>query len=256
MKKKIDVTVIIPFYKKLRFFHRTYESLLSQTYKNFKVIIIYDDNDKSDLLELNKIIKDKRFKILINKKNIGVGQSRNNGIKKVKTKYVAFLDSDDYWDKNKLKIQLSFMKKFNISFSHTSYHIVNEKGLKLDSIIINKIIKYRDLLKSCDIGLSSVITETKLFNKNKFPGIKTKEDYVLWLIFAKKKINIIGLNQKLTFWRKTRHSLSSNTLRKLKDAFSVYYRFQKFGMIISFIFTLRLSINYLIKHKLKLNFRL
>ena len=152
-------------------------------------------------MELNKIIKDKRFKILINKKNIGVGQSRNNGIKKVKTKYVAFLDSDDYWDKNKLKIQLSFMKKFNISFSHTSYHIVNEKGLKLDSIIINKIIKYRDLLKSCDIGLSSVITETKLFNKNKFPGIKTKEDYVLWLIFAK-KINIIGLNQNLHFGEK------------------------------------------------------
>ena len=77
--------------------------MLSQTYKNFKVIIIYDDNDNSDLFELNKIIKDKRFKILINKKILVLGQSRNNGIKKVKTKYVAFLDSDDYWDKNKLK---------------------------------------------------------------------------------------------------------------------------------------------------------
>ena len=256
MKKKIDVTVIIPFYKKLRFFRKTYQSLLSQTYKNFKVILIYDDNDKSDLFELNKIIRDKRFKILINKKNIGVGESRNNGIQEVKTKYVAFLDSDDYWDRDKLKIQLLFMKKFNISFSHTSYNIVNEKGIKLNSININKIIRYKDLLKSCDIGLSSVIVETNLFKKNKFPNIKTKEDYVLWLKLAQKKINIIGLNQKLTFWRKTQYSLSSNILRKLKDAFIVYNKFQKFGKITSLIFTFRLSINFLIKHKLRLNFRL
>ena len=114
MSEKTDLTVIIPFYKKINFFFKqTYLSLENQKYKKtFKVLIIYDDNDKCDLNEIKKIIKNKKkYQLIVNNKNIGAGNSRNKALKLVKTKYVAFLDADDTWHKDKIFYQINFMKR-------------------------------------------------------------------------------------------------------------------------------------------------
>ena len=104
-----------PIIKKKNILISTINSVLNQTYKNLEIIIIYDDPNKEDLSLLKKIKKkDKRIKLYINKKNLGAGRSRNKGIKLSKGILVAFLDSDDLWKKNKLKKQISFMKKNGI----------------------------------------------------------------------------------------------------------------------------------------------
>ena len=75
------VSIITPYYKKKKYIESAINSVLQQTYKNFELIIIYDDENKEDLNFLKKIIKkDKRIKIYINKKNLGAGRSRNKGI--------------------------------------------------------------------------------------------------------------------------------------------------------------------------------
>ena len=105
-------SIIIPYYKKKLFIKQTITSILNQTFKNFEVLIIYDDEDKSELFFLKELIKkDKRFKLILNKKNLGAGESRNKGIKNAKGKYICFIDADDLWDKNKLKLQINFMRK-------------------------------------------------------------------------------------------------------------------------------------------------
>ncbi len=77
------VSIIIPYFNKKNYVHLTLNSVLKQTYKNFEILIIYDDPSKKDLnlvKELKK--KDKRIKLIINKKNIGPGYSRNKGLDK------------------------------------------------------------------------------------------------------------------------------------------------------------------------------
>ena len=242
------VSVIIPYYKKKKYFSKTINSVLAQTYRNIEIIIVYDDEDISEykfLLKLKK--KHKKISILVNKKNLGAGLSRNAGIKIAKGEYIAFVDADDYWEKNKISKQLTFMKKNKSDISHTSYNIVDEFGKKI-SYRVAKNQNFLKLIKSCDIGLSTVILKKKLLNDRiQFPNLKTKEDFVFWLMLTKKGNTIHGLNEKLTYWRKTPFSLSSATFRKLIDGFNVYRRYLKFGLVKSFYSLIILSLNFLKK---------
>ena len=242
------VSVITPYYKKKRFIRSTINSVLLQTYKNLELIIIYDDVSKDDLIFLKKIIKkDKRVKIYANKKNLGAGISRNKGIKLSKGKFIAFLDSDDLWLRDKLKKQIFFMRQNKIKISHTSYHIININN----KIIGNRRAKdmsYKNLLNSCDIGLSTVILDKKLITeKIKFPHINTKEDYILWLKITSNKNKIFALENNLTKWRKLDDSLSSSTLQKIKDGYQVYRKYMNFNPIKSFIYLGLLSFNFFLK---------
>ena len=251
MNKLPYVTIIIPYKNNLDYLYCALESIFKQSYKNFKILIIYDDEDRSDLSKIKKFFKSssiKRkipFEIIVNKNSLGAGYARNVGIKKTKTKYVAFLDSDDKWAKNKLKIQVNFMEKNNISFSHTSYHIINSNDKIISSRLAREIIIFQDLITSCDIGLSTVILNLNLLNKNKllFPKIKTKEDYVLWLQIVKKIKTIRGLDKKLTYYRKTKGSLSSNKLLSLINGYKVYRNYMNYGVIKSLFYLFILSIN-------------
>ena len=118
----ILVSVIIPYFKKKNFIKKTINSIKKQTYKNLEVIIIYDDENYSDLKFIKKLKKlDRRIKIIINKKSQGAGRSRNIGMSIAKGKFIAFLDADDLWKKNKIELQLEYMIRNNFEISHTNY---------------------------------------------------------------------------------------------------------------------------------------
>jgi teichuronic acid biosynthesis glycosyltransferase TuaG len=242
------ISIIIPYYKKKRYIELSINSALEQTYKNFEIIIIYDDESKEDLNLLKNIIKkDKRIKLVINKKNLGAGNSRNKGLKLSKGKFIAFLDADDLWLKDKLQKQLFFMNKKMINISHTSYHIINNKN-KIIGKRIARDMNYNLLLNSCDIGLSTVMLRKNIItSKIKFANIKTKEDYVFWLKIASKNNIIFGLRNNLTKWRRLDDSLSSSKLQKIYDGYLVYKKFMKFNLLRSIIYLVLLSFNYVLK---------
>ena len=100
--------------------------------------------------------KDDRIRLVINRQNIGARMSRNKAIKLCKGTCVAFIDADDLWHQIKLKFQLYYMIKNKISISHTSYDIIDSNDNKI-GFRKAKRIEYKDLLKSCDIGLSTVM---------------------------------------------------------------------------------------------------
>ena len=243
------VSIIIPYYKKKEFINNTITSVINQTYKNFEIIIIYDDDDISDLKFIGEMQKrDKRINIIKNLKNEGAGNSRNKGIEKAKGKYIAFIDSDDTWQKKKLEKQLNFMNKNDIDFSHTSYYIVDDKDKILGKRIARNFFSLGELLKSCDIGLSTVIIKKNLISdKIKFANLKTKEDFVLWLKLLQNNNKIYALDEYLTSWKKSPHSLSSSTFQKLLDGFKVYNKHMRFNLVKSLYFLICLSINFILK---------
>ena len=110
---KIKISVIIPFYDNFSLLQRAINSVQSQSYKNYELIIIYDNPENKENLKLLNSLKKKKIKILINNKNLGAGFSRNKGVRKARGEFIAFLDSDDKWKKNKLYIQYNHMKKNN-----------------------------------------------------------------------------------------------------------------------------------------------
>jgi len=242
------VSVIIPYYKKKKYIELAVNSVIQQTYSNFELIIIYDDENKEDLYLLKNLIKkDKRIKLYINKKNLGAGRSRNKGVKLSQGSLIAFLDSDDLWTRNKLKKQILFMKKNLVDISHTSYHIINSENKIIGSRNANDM-NYKLLLSSCDIGLSTIIMKKKLItNKIKFANTNTKEDYVLWLKITLNNNTIFALKNNLTKWRKLDDSLSASKIQKLYDGYLVYRKHMNFSSVKSFICLLLLSFNYVLK---------
>lgn len=242
------VSVIIPYFKKKKYIADSLQSVLNQTHNNLEIIIIYDDPEKEDLDYLTSLISvDERIKLIVNNTNLGAGKSRNIGIDKSQGSFIAFIDADDQWVKNKIEDQLKYMLDNSINFSHTSYKIINEKDEHISSRRAKNFLHINDLIKSCDIGLSTVLLKKQILKSNRFPDLKTKEDFVLWLKLILDNVKMYGLDKNLTLWRKENNSLSSSTIQKLFDGFRVYNSYMKFNVFKSLYYLLCLSLNYLKK---------
>ena len=238
------VSVIIPYFKKKEYIEKTLESILNQTFKDFEIIIIYDDDDLQEYKFLVNICNGiEKIKIIKNSKNLGAGVSRNIGIKNSSGKFFAFIDADDLWLPKKLDKQISFMTKNNIEFCFCGY----QKKLLNKNIEVktNKNeLNYNDLINSNVIGLSTVVLKKNIIEENLFPKLKTQEDYAAWLKLIKKN-KAYNLQENLVIWNKSSNSLSSNFFQKISDAFKIYYFYENFNIIKSIYCLIKLSLNSL-----------
>ena len=98
MKKEPFVFIIINYYKKKFFLKETLQSILNQSYKNYEIIFVFDDEDKKDLKFVKQNLSKFKKKLIVNK-NLGVAKSRNIALKNSKGSYIAFIDADDLWKK-------------------------------------------------------------------------------------------------------------------------------------------------------------
>ena len=248
MSKYPLVSIVITYFNKKKYINKTLNSIFSQSYKNFEIILVYDDVNLHDLKFVNFLmIKFKKKKIIVNKKNIGVSKSRNKALKYCKGKYIAFIDADDLWKSNKLYEQTQFMEKNLALFSFTSYDVVNIKGKLIKKKHVFNDPSYDQLSKKNIIGLSTVMINKKILNHIKFPDLKTQEDFALWLNLLKKGIKLSHIPTALSSWRLTKNSLSSNNLQKILDAFKLYYFYQKKNLTLSVYSVLVLGYNKIFK---------
>ena len=118
------VSIIMPSYNTAKYIGESIRSVQNQTYENWELIIIDDcSTDNSEEILKKYSLEDNRICYLKNEKNSGAAVSRNRGLRKAKGKWIAFLDSDDLWDKEKLEKQINFMLKNDYAFTFTDYRI-------------------------------------------------------------------------------------------------------------------------------------
>jgi len=184
MEKK--VAIILPNYNSSEFIKKTLDSILSQSYKNWKLYLV-DDHSNLKTVKLLKKIKNKKIKIYFLKKNKGAGFCRNLAINKSKSHYLAFIDSDDVWHKDKLKLQINFMEKNQHNFTYSYYKTYNHKTKKTNKIITPENFNFNNFIKNTSIATSSMIITRSLTKNIKFIDSKICEDFYYKCQLLKKK---------------------------------------------------------------------
>ena len=245
LKNKNNIDIILPNYNSSKFLKQTLNSIIMQTYKNWKLIIIDDCSDDKTKNILKKYLKDKRIKIFWLKKNNGAGFCRNYGIKKSKSPYVAFIESDDVWKKNKLEKQIIFMKKNNFSFSYTNYETFGEKK----KIIIPPLrFDYKSFINNTSIGTSTMMVKRKELRNIKFTNSKICEDYYFKCKLLKRVKFAFCLNEFLTRYRIRRNSMQSSNIKNIFWIWKINRDFNKLGIINNLTSIINISINSIKKY--------
>lgn len=243
MKKCDLVSIVIPVYNASKFLNDTIATIKDQTYTNWEAIFI-DDCLKDDSIKIieNESKNDKRIKLIKNKVNSGASITRNNGIEIAKGRYICFLDADDKWENDKLEKQVKFMKLKKCEFSFTGYQFADENCIPNGSIVnVPEKINYKQALKNTTIWTSTVMLDMNILNKNDIymPNVKRGQDTATWWKILKKIDFAYGLNEILSYYRRTGTSLSANKLSALKRTWNLYRNIEKlnvFFSIYNFIF--------------------
>ncbi|EOD8840280.1 glycosyltransferase family 2 protein, partial [Enterobacter hormaechei] len=172
------------------------------------------DQSTDDTLEIIKDLaaKDSRIKIFQNENNSGAGISRNKSISNAQGRFIAFLDSDDMWEKDKLTKQINFMIKNGYHLTYTQYIKVDEDGNIKGKIHPPLEVDYNELLKSNVIGCLTAIYDTEKLGKVFMPSIRKRQDMALWLKILQVIPKAYCFPEELAIYREGRGSLSSNKL--------------------------------------------
>ena len=238
MEKEELVSIIVPVYNSEKFIKDTIKTVEEQTYKSWELLLINDcstDNSKEIIKEYAN--KDKRIKLINLEENSGAAVARNKGIELAEGRYIAFLDADDLWNKDKLKRQVEFMKNNNYVFSFTGYEFANEDGIGNGKIVTVPFkINYKQALKNTTIWTSTVMFDIKKLGGReliKMPNVRRGQDTATWWKVLKTGIDAYGLNETLSLYRRSNNTLSSNKIKALKRTWNLYRNVEKLSIFTS-----------------------
>ena len=215
----MKVSIIIPVHNSEKYILECINSVINQTYKNLEIIIV-DDKSTDNTINIIKNIKDKRIKLIKLKQNSGVSIARNKGIEASTGDYICFLDSDDYWYKEKIEKQLKFIK--NKAFIYSEYLYLSEN--KTHIAHVPETITYKEALKNTTIFTSTVMLNMKYLKKQDIymSNVKRGQDTACWWKILKKVYIAYGMQEVLSIYRVGNKSLSSNKFKAMKRTWNLY----------------------------------
>jgi glycosyltransferase involved in cell wall biosynthesis len=223
MNKKPLVSVVIPIYNSKSWILETLNSVFEQTYDKFEVIIVDDGSTDKTREILDKYIKKNKIKYFY-QKNKGPAAARNLGASKAKGKYIAFLDSDDLWKKEKLQIQVDFLvdnPEYKLVFSNVDVIDEEKKFLFKNKNLVPKHEK--KLIKEFFMGNINMNTPTILVDKNTFKKIGGFSEELLhredhfFLMEIVNRFLFKHMEKSLVKRRIRENSLSTNLSKDLKN---------------------------------------
>ena len=247
--KNALISIIMPAYNTASFIQQSIESVLSQTYPDWELIVI-DDYSTDATAEIVKSYcsRDSRIILLQNEKNYGVAVSRNRGLQQASGRYLAFLDSDDLWIPEKLEKQLSFMQENDYAFTFSSYQQITAEGLKKRVIQAKRVITGKQILGNTTIGCLTVMLDKNRFGDFSMPNICHMEDNATWQKLLGDGEKGYGIDQVLAYYRVGNDSLTRSKLLSVKHQWRVYRTYYHFNFLKSFHYFTCYALNAIKKY--------
>lgn len=244
------VSIITPAYNAAAYIAETIESVFAQTYTNWEMLIVNDcSKDNTAEIVQSYAAKDKRIKLINLEQNSCAAAARNTAIQNAKGMYIAFLDSDDIWKKEKLQKQLNFMQQNGYAFTFTGYeHFKETKENIQNQVQIPKSLNYKQALKGNQIGCLTVMLDRRQIRNINFTTQK-QEDYILWLNVLKQGITAYGIQESLALYRTgNTKSISGNKMQSALWTWKVYRESQMLSVVKSMYYMWFYIVNGLKKH--------
>lgn len=217
------VSVVMPCYNSGETIHNSISAILAQDYYDLELIII-DDFSNDNSVEIIKSFIDPRVILLRQSRNFGAGVARNVGLKRAKGRFIAFCDSDDIWVTNKISLQLNyFANNLNVNLLCSRYYRVNVSQTVKKLIAPKSKVRYKDLLKSCEIPMSTAIIDTTRLRKiPEFRDLRIRQDYAFWLdLYQLNEVECHCLNDITMKYLTNNSSISSNIFRSARKHLGV-----------------------------------
>ena len=224
------VSIITPVYKCEGLISKTIECVINQTYQNWEMILVDDcspDNAGSIIKEFAS--KDSRIKYIKLEENSGAAIARNKALENSTGRFIAYLDADDLWKKEKLEKQVKFMLENKYAFSCTDYEKIDEEGNSLKIVKIPEVVNYDLFLRNTIIQTVGVMVDTEITGKDLLvmPNIRRRQDAATWCQLLKAGHDCHEVPENLSYYRVVANSLSSNKFKAVKMNWYWYRNIEK-----------------------------
>ena len=248
------VDIVMPNYNKGKFIEEAINSVISQTYKNWKLYIIDDHSSDNSIEIIKKFSNLKNVNVIKLKKNKGPSFCRNYAMRISKSKCISFIDSDDGWEQDKLEKQISFMEKNDLAFTYTDYTSFYESQGKRDmqkKTNLKESFDFKAFVKNSSINTTTMIIKRSILKNHKFKKIKLCEDYLFKCELLKNGNIASKLNENLAFYRILNKSRSSQRIQNVYWIWYINKNYNKFNFIQNMISIICITINSIKKYGIK-----
>ena len=217
------VSVIIPNYNYERYIQKCLESVISQDYPNIEIIVVDDGSTDCSIKVIEKYFP---RVVLIQQENQGVSSARNAGILKSSGEYVAFIDSDDFWDPTKISKQMKFLLDAKADLVYSGIYVVSSDGSEIKSSIVPSYDsdcsdKYREfpLRAIILLGSSNPLMKKSIMSKTGLFDIRLTQS-ADWDFFRRIRDHgkICKLDEPLTYYREHNQNMTSTSQAFVRDA--------------------------------------
>ena len=246
--EEILVSVIIPAYNCIRYIGMALDSALTQDVP-MEILVINDCSpDDLDGFMAKNYSQYPQIRYLKNEKNLGVAETRNRGVRLARGKYVAFLDADDYWEKDKLKKQLKLIREKGTVLCSTARELMRPDGSLTGYILpVKEEFTFRDLQLQNQVNCSSVLIETEVAREFPMHHDDSHEDYLMWLEVLEKYGRGCAINEPLLKYRISDTGKSGSKLNSAKMTFMTY-RYMGYGFFRSCMYFMSYAFHGLRKY--------
>ncbi len=230
------VSIVCPAFNSEEFIAISLASVISQTWDGWELIVV-DDGSTDSTLEIAKTFAelDSRIHVIEMGSNRGRATARNVGLQRAVGRWVAFLDSDDYWLPDRLLRGIEFAKGVGASLVYSAYRPISNDGKSVGKIIIvPKFRNYQDLLESNVIVTSSVLVDRAVVGKFQMVNAES-EDFLCWLDILKRIPFAHGLSEDVVRYRWAKGSSSRDKKIALLKVWRIYRKHEGIGVAIAIL---------------------